>query len=101
LLLNWSVSGVDPGVDPTQTPGEQLGAAESSAMLLTPPVAHADRAEPSTMIAQMPIATGTFVMIFGFSSSAPRPGQSPFDEDFPLPFAQLPGLPLPGGRTRQ
>jgi hypothetical protein len=40
------------------------------------------------MIAQMPIATGTFVMIFGFSSSAPRPGQSPFDEDFPLPFAQ-------------
>jgi hypothetical protein len=68
------MSGVDPGVDPTQTPGEQspLVAAGLPAwtMLLPPPLAQADMAEPSTMIAQMPIAAGTLVIMFGFSSSA-------------------------------
>jgi hypothetical protein len=61
-------SGVDPGVDPTQTPGRQ-------SPLLPPPLAQPDTAEPSTMIAQMPIASGTFVMMFASPlPRQPRPG---------------------------
>jgi hypothetical protein len=61
------MSGVDPGVDPTQTPGGQLPLVAAGppawATLLPPPLAQADMAEPSTMVAQMPIAAGTLVMM--------------------------------------
>jgi hypothetical protein len=59
------LSGVDPGVDPTQIPGGQLPlvAAGLPATLLPLPLVQADMAEPSTMVAQMPIAAGTLVMM--------------------------------------
>ncbi len=47
-----------------------LVAAGLVATLLPPPLVQADVAEPSTMVAKMPIAAGTLVMIVGFSSSA-------------------------------
>jgi hypothetical protein len=70
--------GVDPGVDPTQRPGGQLPlvAAGLPATLL-PPLEQADMAEPSTMVAQMPIAAGTLVMML--ASPLLRQPQSPFD----------------------
>ncbi len=65
------MSGVDPGVDPTHTPGEQSPpAAAEPARVLPPLSAQADMAKPSTMIAQMPIAAGIVVMMVGFSSFA-------------------------------
>jgi hypothetical protein len=61
------MSGVDPGVDPTQTPGAQspllAEGLPARTTLLPPPLAQADMTEPSTMIAQMPIAAGTLVMM--------------------------------------
>jgi hypothetical protein len=44
-------------------PGGQLVAAGLVATLLPPPLVQADVAEPSTMVAQMPIAAGTLVMM--------------------------------------
>jgi hypothetical protein len=46
-------------------PGGQLPlvAAGLVATLLPPPLVQADVAEPSTMVAQMPIAAGTLVMM--------------------------------------
>lgn len=68
---NLISSGVDPGVDPTQTPGWQPAAGPSLwATLLPAPLTQAETAEPSTMIAQIPIAAGTFVMMSRFSSYA-------------------------------
>jgi hypothetical protein len=56
--------GVDPGVDPTQRPGGQLPlVAAGLVATLLPPLVQADAAEPSTMVAQMPIAAGTLVMM--------------------------------------
>jgi hypothetical protein len=57
--------GVDPGVDPTQRPGGQLSlvAAGLPATLLPPPLVQADVAEPSTMVAQMPITARNLVMM--------------------------------------
>jgi hypothetical protein len=61
------LSGVDPGVDPTQIPGGQLplvAAGLPATLLPLPlPLVQADVAEPSTMVAQMPIAAGTLVMM--------------------------------------
>jgi hypothetical protein len=67
------MSGVDPGVDPTQTPGVQSPPEEEGppawTTLLPPPLEQADMAELNPMIAQMLIAAGTLVMMFGLSSS--------------------------------
>ena len=53
-------------------PGGQLPlvAAGLVATLLPPPLVQADMTEPSTMIAQMPIAAGTLVMML--ASPLPR-----------------------------
>jgi hypothetical protein len=51
------MSGVDPGVDPTHTPGVQSPLAAAGRATVWPPLlAQADMAKPSTVIAQMPIA---------------------------------------------
>jgi hypothetical protein len=67
------MSGVDPGVAPTQTPGVQSPPdAEGPPAWTTPlppPLVQADMAELSPMIAQMPIAAGTLVMMCGLSFS--------------------------------
>ncbi len=67
------MSGVDPGVDPTQTPGVQSPPEAEGppawTTLLPPPLVQADMAELNPMIAQMLIAAGTLVMMFGLSSS--------------------------------
>jgi hypothetical protein len=67
------MSGVDPGVDPTQTPGVQSPPEEEGppawTTLFPPPLEQADMAELNPMIAQMLIAAGTLVMMFGLSSS--------------------------------
>ena len=67
------MSGVDPGVDPTQMPGVQSPPEAEGppawTALLPPPLVQADMAELNPMIAQMLIAAGTLVMMFGLSSS--------------------------------
>jgi hypothetical protein len=58
------------GVDPAQTPGAQSPLVAVGRLAVLPRLlAQADMAELRRMIAQMPIATETLVMVFGFSSS--------------------------------
>jgi hypothetical protein len=50
-------------VDPKQTPGWQTALLVAAGPPLLPPLAQADRAEPSSMSAQTPIAAGILIMM--------------------------------------
>jgi hypothetical protein len=50
-------------VDPKQTPGWQTALLVAAGPPLLPPLAQADRVEPSRMSAQTPIAAGTLIMM--------------------------------------